>query len=112
MSRPTLQRVAPRPLLLQAWKDTSSGAIAAAGLLRLADAVGAPAAAQRYRAAAARMLRQLATAYLSSRATPPQPASILRNGTANAAKGNLGTGLIYGDCYFLEALAHWRRLRC
>ena len=54
------------------------------------------------------MLQALAGGYLSSSAVPPQPASILRNGTAS--KTDFGTGTAYGDYFFLEALAACRAM--
>lgn len=91
------------PPAAQAWKDTSAGAIAAGGLLRLSRWTGPP-RAQQYRSAALSILRALAGGYLSSSsARAPQPASILRNGTAS--RTDYGTGTSYGDYYLLEALA-------
>jgi len=67
-------------------------------------------AAARYRTAAENMLRALAVGCL---ATPghggtqqgPQLDSILRNGTVAAPQGSHSTGTIFGDYYFLDALA-------
>lgn len=82
------------------YKDSSAAAIAANGLLRLADAAGDP----EYLEAAYEILSALASGYLSSEALPPQPASILVHGTANVPAGEFDTGLIYGDYYALQAL--------
>ncbi|KAL4448644.1 hypothetical protein ABPG75_005863 [Micractinium tetrahymenae] len=89
----------------QSWKDTSAGAIAAAGLLRLSK-VAPAAAGSKYKTAALAMLEALATKYPSSAAPPGSPrlASILMNGTVSAPAGMYGTGTIFGDYYFLEAL--------
>lgn len=99
-------RLHPPPRCLQPWKDTSAGAIAAAGLLRLSTIASTSAAAVKYQAAALAMLEVLATSYLSNAASPGSPrlASILRNGTVSAPSGMYGTGTIFGDYYFLEAL--------
>lgn len=91
---------------MQLWKDTSAGAIAAAGLLRLSKVASSATLAKKYQAAALAMLQALATGYLSSGAAPGSPrlASILMNGTVSAPSGIYGTGTIFGDYYFLAAL--------
>ena len=97
----------------KAWKDSSAAAIAAGGLLQLAELLPrSSTAAKRYRQAAIDTLQQLSTAYLSSRSPAPRPASILANGTANGQRGNFGSGLAVGDFYFLDVLARLRRTRC
>ncbi|PSC67721.1 glucuronyl hydrolase [Micractinium conductrix] len=92
------------------YKDTSAGAVAADGLLRLSRWAKGEAQG-RYRSAALRMLSALATGYLSSSAPAPQPASVLRNGTGAVFRGDWGTGTSYGDYYFLEALAVGRSMK-
>lgn len=87
---------------MQPWKDTSAGAIAAGGLLRLSRASGVSKGG-RYRDAALCILSALGRNYLSSSAPfTPQPLSILRNGTTNGR--DFGTGTAYGDFFFLGAL--------
>lgn len=100
----------PPPHPLQPYKDTSAGAVAADGLLRLSRWAKGEAQG-RYRSAALRMLSALATGYLSSSAPAPQPASVLRNGTGAVFRGDWGTGTSYGDYYFLEALAVGRSMK-
>ena len=92
------------------YKDTSAGAVAAGGLLRLSRETD-KARATKYRDAAVQMLHALAAGYLSAAAAPPQPAAILANGTAHAMKGDWGTGTSYGDYYVLEALAQGQAMK-
>lgn len=90
----------------QSWKDTSAGAIAGGGLLRLAATPGlAVEAVARYQTAAERMLGALPKGYLASSLPSPKLASILANGTVSAPRGSFGTGTSFGDYFFLDALA-------
>ena len=91
----------------QAWKDSSAGAVAAGGLLRLAEVAEGAVRGVRYRSAALRMLHALATAYLADTAPQLALASVLRNATLGAL--GPGGGTMFGDYYFLEALAYQQR---
>lgn len=87
-------------------RDTSAGAIAASGLLELADlledAVGRP-----YRAAAERILGSLAAKYAAW--DEPRHEAILVQGTGHKpANQNVNVSLIYGDYFFVEAFAKLR----
>jgi unsaturated chondroitin disaccharide hydrolase len=91
----------------QAWKDSSAGAVAAGGLLRLAEVAAGAARGVRYRTAALRMLHALASGYLADSAPELALASVLRNATLGASGPSGGT--MFGDYYFLEALAYQQR---
>ncbi len=84
-------------------KDSSAAAAVSSALFELAGYVGA-ADGQRYRQAASAMLEVLASpAYFDAGATTQ---SLLLHGTGNYPAGEqIDVGLIYGDHYFLEALA-------
>ena len=87
---------------MQPFKDTSAAAIAASGLLRLAQL----SSNQTYAEAGAAMLNSLTASYLGSTAPAPLAlASVLRNGSWTVPGGHHSTGLIWGDYYFLDALA-------
>jgi len=86
--------------------DSSAAAIAASGLLDLARLDPRRASSRRYKRAAIATLRTLASPRYLARGTTHR--SILRHGTANHEGGSADTGLIYGDYYFLEALARAR----
>ncbi|MDQ4049254.1 MAG: glycoside hydrolase family 88 protein [Actinomycetota bacterium] len=88
----------PRPA-----RDSSAASIAASGLLALARLEPDPASARRFRATARSTLRTLRSRRYLARGTRSR--SILLHGTANHPGGLTDTGLIYGDYYFLEALA-------
>ncbi|WP_052487054.1 glycoside hydrolase family 88 protein [Gordoniibacillus kamchatkensis] len=83
-------------------KDTSAGSIAASGLLELAQLVG-PAEAGLYRESAERIMTALTERYASF---GDDRDNILSEGTGNKPKNeNVNVGLIYGDYYYVEALA-------
>ncbi len=83
-------------------RDTSAAAILAGGLLRLSAAASDAARAQRYRAAAERILQSLVDRYLAPVAAgDPTPPGILRHGSSTRP-GDVA--LIYGQYYLLDAL--------
>ncbi|MCC7449302.1 MAG: glycosyl hydrolase, partial [Anaerolineae bacterium] len=84
-------------------RDTSAGAIAAAGLLDLAKIIGTNGAI--YRDHALALLTALSQDYLN----PPEQPGILREGCSNLPQGQSRQALIYGDYYFVEALTRVRR---
>ncbi|RAV11925.1 glycoside hydrolase family 88 protein [Paenibacillus contaminans] len=84
-------------------RDTSAASCAASGLLELAKLVPA-AEAGFYRNAALRILASLTERYASLGEAGGQ--ELLREGTGNKPAGqNVNVGLIYGDYYYVEALA-------
>jgi unsaturated chondroitin disaccharide hydrolase len=91
-------------------RDTSAAACAASGLLEIAAAL--PAAEGRlYRAAAERMLLALSQHYGTW--DRPDHEAILVEGTGHKPAGqNINVSLIYGDYFYVEALAKlmgWQR---
>jgi len=90
-------------------RDTSAAACAASGLLELAALLPAS-SAEAYRDAARRLLRALASGYAAW--DDPDGEALLRGGTGHRPAGeNVDVSLIYGDYFFLEALAKlsgWR----
>lgn len=98
-------------------KDSSAAAIAASGLIELADFElrrHRPLLYLKYRNAAGRMLEALSASYLSKN-SPNW--GILQHGAGNypASYNNndsreIDVALIYGDYYFLEALLRYRNL--
>jgi unsaturated chondroitin disaccharide hydrolase len=83
-------------------KDTSAASCAASGLLELAEFV-APVEADFYKSGAERIMKALTEDYASFGANRD---NILSAGTGNKPKGaNINVGLIYGDYYYVEALA-------
>ncbi len=92
------------PGLPNAARDSSAAAIAAAGLLELATHTPTPIDQVRYRLAAIRILKSLASdAYLAA-GTPSH--ALLLHGVGHHPAGNeIDVSLIYGDYYFLEALS-------
>ena len=84
-------------------RDSSAAAIAASGLLDLARLDPDRANARRFRDTARSTLRTLSSRRYLARGTRAR--SVLLHGTANHPGGLADTGLIYGDYYFLEALA-------
>ena len=87
-------------------RDSSAAAIAAVALLDLAQTEQDRDNAQRYEAAARRMLATLMTADYSSPAWGP---AVLAHGTYSWRLNVADRGLAYGDAYFLEALLRLRR---
>jgi unsaturated chondroitin disaccharide hydrolase len=84
-------------------RDTSAASCAASGLLELAKLVPAAESAF-YRNAALRILASLTANYASLGENGGQ--ELLREGTGNKPAGqNVNVGLIYGDYYYVEALA-------
>jgi unsaturated chondroitin disaccharide hydrolase len=90
-------------------RDSSAGAIAAAGLLDLAALLPAG-EGQGYATAAAELLFAL-TARCGAAGDPAHDA-LLRHATGNLPKGqNIDVSLIYGDYFYLEALQKLDGLR-
>ncbi|WJH37427.1 glycoside hydrolase family 88 protein [Paenibacillus sp. CC-CFT747] len=84
-------------------RDTSAAAIAASGLLELAELVPAEEAGL-YRSGAERMLRALTERYATW--NRPEHEAILTGGTANKPAGwGIDVSLIYGDYFYTEAVA-------
>jgi unsaturated chondroitin disaccharide hydrolase len=93
------------PITPETPRDTSAAACAASGLLELARLAPSPAGA-RYRAAAMRVITALLNKYAVWDAVPE---GLLRQGAGNVPEGrNISVSLIYGDYFFLEALAKLR----
>jgi unsaturated chondroitin disaccharide hydrolase len=85
-------------------RDTAAAAIVASGLLDLAAHASTPAASERFRAAAESMLGALTCDYGTWDA--PQEQGLLRGGTGNLPAGRqVNVSLIYGDYFYVEALA-------
>ncbi|WP_042454131.1 glycoside hydrolase family 88 protein [Neobacillus dielmonensis] len=84
-------------------RDSSAAAIAASGLMEIADHV--PANEKRiYLAAANKILQSLSENYATWNI--PEHQGILLHGTGNKPKGNfIDVSLIYGDYFFIEAIA-------
>ncbi|CAG7628705.1 glycoside hydrolase family 88 protein [Paenibacillus allorhizosphaerae] len=86
-------------------RDTSAGAIAASGLLELAQLVD-PAEARLYQDGGTSILRSLYEKY-GAWGKPEE--GMLVKGTGHApAKQNIHVSLIYGDYYFVEGIAKLR----
>lgn len=84
-------------------RDTSAAAIAASGLLEIADAVPVTEKAM-YRKGAIDMLASLTENYAVW--DDPHYEAILPSGTGNKpGNGNIDVPLIYGDYYYVEAIA-------
>lgn len=92
------------PGMPDALRDSSAAAIAASALLLLAEQVSASDDAKRYRASAIQSLETLASPeYL---ALGSVEGGILRHGVGNLPGAReVDVSLIYGDYYFIEALA-------
>ena len=92
------------PAIPDTVRDSSAGAIAAAGLLELAAEEDDPTAAGRYGQAARDLLAALYER-ASSRGQPDQ-AGVLLHGTWHKKAGFcVDASLVFGDYYFMEALA-------
>lgn len=91
-------------------RDSSAGAIAASGLLEIAASVP-PAEQQLYHAAAERIMTGLTEHYATW--DQPEHEAILIGGTGHRpAEQNVNVSLIYGDYYYVEAIAklnNWQR---
>ncbi|WP_239617758.1 glycoside hydrolase family 88 protein [Cohnella mopanensis] len=91
------------------YRDSSAGAIAASGLLLLADKVGAL-EAHVYRQPAVKMLESLYRNYGAW--DQDNEEGLILHGTSHYPEGkNIDVPLIYGDFYFVEGLARLRGTR-
>lgn len=91
-------------------RDSSAAAIAASGLVELADAVAAdPDGRQEvYRSAAARILASLIENYATS--DRPRSNALILHGVYDKPKGvGVDEGTLWGDYFYLEALARANR---
>ncbi|MCR2806790.1 glycoside hydrolase family 88 protein [Paenibacillus soyae] len=87
-------------------RDTSAASCAASGLIDISAQV-APEEAELYRSAAARIIRSLSLNY--STLDEPEYEGILLGATGHKpANTNVNVSLIYGDYYYVEALAKSR----
>ncbi len=87
-----------------AQKETSAGAIAASGLLDLANQTKSPAKATRYRETALAMLDALCTPEYLADQTPGWE-GILKHGVYHTAKGlGVDESVMWGEFFFVEAL--------
>lgn len=84
------------------YRDSSAGAIMAAGLLLLADSLSESDDVARYRAAALQTLHTLANEYTTAGA--PHAEGLLLHGAAFVGEGDCDTMLPWGDYFYLEAL--------
>ncbi len=83
-------------------RDSSAAAIAASGLLELAEACGGP-EGERYRTAAGRILGSLIDGY--STAGDPGSNALILHGVYDKPKGvGVDEGTLWGDYFYLEAL--------
>jgi len=85
-------------------KDTSAGAIAAAGFLQLAEVVADSVSKAKYETLGKRMLNCLISNHLSNFDDKTNPPGILRNGCYQIFK-NADSETIWGDYYLMEALS-------
>jgi unsaturated chondroitin disaccharide hydrolase len=86
-------------------RESSAGAIAAAGMLHLADALAADQAAERYRAYGRRILDTLVTPEYLAVQTPGWE-GILRHASYHFRNGlGIDESVMWGDYYFVEALS-------
>lgn len=84
--------------------DTSAGAIAAAGLLRLCRHIPDPMKGHFYWSTAIHILRSLCTKYLAN--ADPEWEGVLQGGVYHIHKGlGVGESVMWGEYFFLEALA-------
>ncbi|MCG5445883.1 glycoside hydrolase family 88 protein [Micromonospora sp. NIE79] len=84
-------------------RDSSAAAIAACGLVELADGLTDPASADRYRTAAAEILRSLIGHY-STDGHPVSNALILHGVYDKPKSVGVDEGTLWGDYFYLEAL--------
>lgn len=90
-------------------RDTSAAAIAASGLLELAE-LTSPEVGAGYQKTAERIIFALSTEYAAF--NEPEHDGILHGGTGHKPENtNVGVSLIYGDYYYVEALAKLRGWR-
>lgn len=84
------------------YRDSSAGAIMAAGLFLLADVLDDEAKAAHYRASARAILDGLIAGYTTF--DHPQAEGLLTQGASHVAHGYCDNMLPYGDYFFIEAL--------
>jgi len=84
------------------YRDSSAGAIMAAGLFLLADLLGSGAEAALYRQAARAILDSLLAGYTTF--DHPQAEGLLTQGASHVAQGYANNMLPYGDYFLIEAL--------
>ncbi|HEY7304293.1 MAG TPA: glycoside hydrolase family 88 protein [Bryobacteraceae bacterium] len=83
--------------------DTSAGAIAAAGLLRLCRHISDPMKGHFYWSTAVHILRSLCTKYLAN--ADPEWEGVLQGSVYHIHKGlGVGESVMWGEYFFLEAL--------
>lgn len=83
------------------YRDSSAGAIAAAGLLKLAEISSDRTHAERYRAEAQKLIRSLTRVCFD---TSLQAQGLLRDATYNANRDYVEEFTLFGDYFYLEAL--------
>ncbi len=84
------------------YRDSSAGAILAAGLFLLAEQVDDAAQAHHYRAVARAILDNLIAGYTTFNL--PAAEGLLREGASHVSQGLANNMLPYGDYFFIEAL--------
>ena len=92
-------------------RDSSAAAIAASGLIELAELVP-EAEGLLYRNGAEAMIRSLTECYSMLDNDNAEHQGIITDGTGNKPKNHFNTSLIYGDYYYVEAVAKlngWKR---
>ncbi|MEP5364792.1 MAG: glycoside hydrolase family 88 protein [Reichenbachiella sp.] len=96
------------PDISHAPKDASAAAIAACGMLELAELLDDPQEKSKYKSAAIALIDRLSTDEYLSRAQNP---AILLHSTGHKPKGKeIDVPIIYADYYFMEALLRLRKL--
>ena len=83
-------------------RDSSAGAVVAAGLQQLARFEEDPRRAEGYLKKSIAMLESLGSPAYLTRGTPDQ--AVLRHGCRNHRRGVSDNGLVFGDYYYIEAL--------
>lgn len=101
------------PRIPTIWRDSSSAAIAASGLIQLSTITTDPIKAAQYLEAGKRILTSLSSsAYLAE--TNPASRGLLLHAAQNVPNDISGAGndvsLIFGDYYFLEAINRYRAM--